>query len=162
MNRLLLNISLSSASKKAFIDSKIKDIISCLEIAKQCAADRSVCFRRLSETDARGRMAEKSQSKPGDDKFIKTFCTRRFLPLFMQADFQSSLGSATVEEVLLEGRLKLAKELLKFQPEEVKRKLGSAQEGGDHFVQELVEEFLCPASKQLKLHRKGVCELARG
>ena len=79
-----------------------------------------------------------------------------------QADFQSSRGCMTVEDTLLEGRLKIAKELLQFQPEEVKRRLGSAENGGENLVQELVEEFLCPASKQLSLYKKGVCELARG
>ncbi|XP_065841242.1 ubiquitin carboxyl-terminal hydrolase 9X-like isoform X2 [Oscarella lobularis] len=77
----------------------------------------------------------------------------------VKADFQSSRGCTTVEDTLLEGRLKIAKELLQFQPEEVKRRLGSAENGGENLVQELVEEFLCPASKQLSLYKKGVSHL---
>ncbi|XP_065840669.1 ubiquitin carboxyl-terminal hydrolase 9X-like isoform X2 [Oscarella lobularis] len=79
----------------------------------------------------------------------------------VKADFQSSRGCTTVIDTLLEGRLKIAKELLQFQPEEVKCRLGSEEKGGENLVQELVEEFLCPASKQLCLYKKGVYELAR-
>ena len=104
-------------------------------------------------------MAEKSQSRLGDDTFSILSFMRRLTAL--QADFLSSRGCATVDDTLLEGRLKIAKELLQFQPEETKPRLGLAENWGGNLVQELIEEFLCPASKQLSLYEKGVCELAR-
>ena len=155
MNLLLPNISLFFASQQAFFDGEIEWIISCFQIAKRCAADKGVCFRRLSQTETRNGVAEKSQSKSLETTHLLKFLTPH------QADFLSSRGCTTVEDTLLEGRLKIAKELLQFQPEDVKRRLGSAENGGENLVQDLVEEFLCPASKQLSLYTKGVGELAR-
>ena len=47
-----------------FFNGKMERIISCFQIAKQCATDGGVCFRRLSQTETRSGVAEKSQSKP--------------------------------------------------------------------------------------------------
>ena len=124
MNLLLPNISLFFASRQAFFDGEIEWIISCFQIAKRCAADKGVCFRRLSQTETRSGVAEKSQSKSLETTHLLKFLTPH------QADFLSSRGCTTVEDTLLEGRLKIAKELLQFQPEDVTRRLGSAENGG--------------------------------
>lgn len=57
-------------------------------------------------------------------------------------------------EVLIEGHLSLAKELLSFMTTEQKCELGSAESGS--LIKELLEDFLFPASKlMLQLNKTG-------